>query len=516
MKASRKICIIGLLLLTFISSVYGQRRNPVRIELNANLDMEDYQLVPCRENGVLVFFESDQEGSSPDTYIWNFAFYNNQMQQQWLADTALIAGLKFKAYASDEEHTYLLFLDTDRIRSEFNAQILKVDYDQNSFEVISLLVPDKTEPIYFSVENGNAFLALNNKDFKPDFMLIDLSSGKVKRQETQKDGLNIIQSVYPADEGNDKYVVMGNYIGKKQNSIIILHLDAEAMLKNSFTIDPASDTRVLNEARIARAAGDTVIVMGTYHNFASRVGDSRNDEGPESAGYFTSMHCKGKQTYIHYYNFLEFEEMYRALSSKTLADLRRKAEKQKSKGKEYSMNYTLLLHDIIPMDGNYIILSEAYYPEYRTVTDMYYDYYGRPIPQTYTVFDGYKYFTGIAAGISPEGDLIWDNGIEIKNLLTFSLNKYLGHFTSADELALFYSNENKLYYKMLGTDDESRLQNLDLAPKYKGDKLMEDLGSKMIHWYGNFFICYGYQKIRNNRLKESKRTIFYFSKIAFN
>jgi hypothetical protein len=209
--------------------------------------------------------------------------------------------------------------------------------------------------------------------------------------------------------------------------------------------------------------------------------------------------------------------MYRSMSSKTIADIRRKAEKQKSRGEEYSLNYTLILHDVITFDSGYVLVSEAYYPEYRTVTNMHYDYYGRPIPQTYTVFDGYKYISAIAGSFSPEGEMLWDNGLEFRDILTFRLAGYAESFVSQDEMAIFYSHQNKLYYKMIGESIEGELaQNINIQRKYSGDKLMEDMGSRIVHWYGNYFLCYGYQIIKNNRVSQGKRTIYYFSKLAFN
>ena len=177
----------------------------------------------------------------------------------------------------------------------------------------------------------------------------------------------------------------------------------------------------------------------------------------------------------------------------------------------------LLLHDVVFYNGNYVLLSEAYYPEYRTVTNMYYDYYGRPIPQTYTVFDGYNYISGIAAAFSPDGEIIWDDGIEIRDVLTFNLARYMESYVSGGELAFFYSSQKRLYYKISGgPDSDNTLQNISIESTYKGDKVTEDLGSKMVHWYNNYFICYGYQKIKNNRVSGGKRTIFYFNKLAFN
>src|SRR5210317_110964 len=117
-----------LLIFSLCHPALGQKKNPVRVELNANLDMDGYKLVPCNEDGILVFFDSEKEGYNPDTRVWNFALYDKNMKQQWLADTALLDGASFRGYSSDDQNTYLFFLDNDKIRSEYNMQILKVDY----------------------------------------------------------------------------------------------------------------------------------------------------------------------------------------------------------------------------------------------------------------------------------------------------------------------------------------------------------------------------------------------------
>lgn len=496
---------------------HAQRDNPLRVELNANLDMESYNLVPCGENGLLVFFESDKKGSKLDTRLWHFAFYDKNLMQKWLADTALIEGAKFKGFSSDGKNTYLLFHDANKQRSDHNLQILTVNYGLNTFSLINGLAPEKSEAIHFSIHDGNAVIAFNNTRFEPLFILIDLSAGSSKEIKPELEGLNIIQEISFDQDEKQMLIILENYLGKKQNAILALRFGPDGKIERTYRINPAIEGKVINEARIASMAGDTLLIMGTYSNNASRIGGDEDEAGLESAGYFITKFIGEKQEFINYYNFLEFEEMYRALSSKAIADLRKKAEKQKKQGGEYSLDYTLILHDVIPFMGNYVLLSEAYYPEYRTETSMYYDYYGRAIPQTYTVFDGYKYISGIAAAFSPDGQLIWDDGIEIRNIMTFNLVTYMESYSSQTELAFFYSSENHLYYKMAGSpESDNPLQNISIESKYKGDKLMEDLGSKMIHWYQNYFICFGYQKIKNNRISGGKRTIFYFNKLAFN
>jgi len=516
-----RILILSILLLVFCFGAseqsLAQRKDPIRVELNANLDMESYNLVPCEEHGLLVFFESEDRGSGIDTRIWHFAFYNRNFKQVWLADTALVFGMKFKGFARDDRNTYILFMDADKQKSDHNMQILKLDYAVNEFEVIKLLGPPKSEPVHFSIHDGTAVIAFNNSKFEPYFQFVDLGNGESKQVKPELEGLNIVQELTFDKEDDKIFAIVENYLSKKQNAILILQMDETGKIENTLQINPAIEKKVVNEARIAYSGGDTLLIMGTYSNYASKVGENEDDTGPETAGYFVTRFEGDKEVYINYYNFLEFEEMFSALSSKTIADLKRKAEKQKNRGDEYSLDYTLLLHDVIPFKGNYVLLTEAYYPEYRTVTNMYYDYYGRPVPQTYTVFDGYNYISGIAGTFSPDGELVWNDGIEMRDILTFNLAKYMESYVSGGEVAFFYTSQNKLYYKISGNDAAgSSLQNMSIENKYKGDKVMEDLGSKMIHWYQNYFICFGYQKIKNNRISGGKRTVFYFNKLAFN
>jgi hypothetical protein len=48
------------------------------------------------------------------------------------------------------------------------------------------------------------------------------------------------------------------------------------------------------------------------------------------------------------------------------------------------------------------------------------------------------------------------------------------------------------------------------------DKLQSESKSRILSWYGNYFITSGYQEIKNIALEsDNKRLVFYFSKIRF-
>jgi hypothetical protein len=58
-------------------------------------------------------------------------------------------------------------------------------------------------------------------------------------------------------------------------------------------------------------------------------------------------------------------------------------------------------------------------------------------------------------------------------------------------------------------------QYTPIETNYNNDKLISDYNSDMEYWYGNYFISYGYQKIKNVVQNKGKRTVFYFNKIGF-
>ena len=63
------------------------------------------------------------------------------------------------------------------------------------------------------------------------------------------------------------------------------------------------------------------------------------------------------------------------------------------------------------------------------------------------------------------------------------------------------------------------IEKLDFTPLelgYPNDKLLSETKSRMIPWYDNFFLCYGYQEIKNISLEhDNKRLVFFFNKVRF-
>jgi hypothetical protein len=514
MKITAHILIL-VLSLSLVMTGMAQQKNPVRLELNAKMTEDSYQLIPCGEEGVVIFYEEDEVQDNGKKY-WHFALFDTSLQESWMMVAELQKGMSFYEEALIGNMLYLFFADVEgRKANEADYQILKVRLSDGDTSVFSGNYQEKSEPSAFKVIGENVWIGLAHRKASTLLVVLNPRTGESKQVEIDIPNQNIISGIFPDSLHQQVHLVIQNFTSKLQSGLYYQTYTMEGELISSAEIRPGLSEHYLNEAEIMFRNHDKFF-LGTYNTDRGKVPFEGEEGLPFAAGFYIAKVSGNEQEFINFYNFLEFENLFNSLSGRDIMRVRKKAEKQKSPEQEYSLNYNLLLHSVIDYRGSFIMLAEAFYPEYRTVTNMYYDYYGRLMPQTYTVFDGYKYFNGIIAAFDREGKLLWDNDIEIWNVLTFNLDKYLNFFVNDSELALFYTWEGKINYKII--DIATQLADADqviLDLKYRKDKVLLETGSRIIHWYDRYFIACGYQEIKNNSLVNNKRTVFYINKVAF-
>ena len=163
-------------------------------------------------------------------------------------------------------------------------------------------------------------------------------------------------------------------------------------------------------------------------------------------------------------------------------------------------------------------MEESYVPEYHPENFTEFDFYGRPYINTYNVFDGYRYTSAIIAGFDKTGNLKWDNSMEIRNLISTELIPKVNVFcSSSDTMVLCYSSEARIASKIIRENDV--VEKLDFSAMEQmnpEDKMLSDSKNYMVPWYGPFFLCYGYQEIKNiNSSENKKRLVYYFTKVRF-
>lgn len=162
-------------------------------------------------------------------------------------------------------------------------------------------------------------------------------------------------------------------------------------------------------------------------------------------------------------------------------------------------------------------MGEVVVPQYHTENYTEFDYYGRPYTNSYSVFDGYRFLNAIAAGFDSTGKLLWDNTLEIRNLLSYELNPKVSVFPSGENLVMCYLGDGKIGSKVIkGMETIEKLEFSPVELQYPDDRLVSETRNRMVPWYDHYFLCYGYQEIKNIALSDNnRRIVYYFSKVGF-
>lgn len=166
-----------------------------------------------------------------------------------------------------------------------------------------------------------------------------------------------------------------------------------------------------------------------------------------------------------------------------------------------------------------VFAAEAFYPYYHTETRMGYGYYGYygGYPYSYTVFDGYDFFSEILLAFDRDGNLKWQQSVRFDNELTYDLFPHAAEGACYDELIVASPLHNKLRYTafdaaglpLMGQQEEK------LAPMHGADYVEDEYYARMTKWYGNSFLIFGSQILQNSTQPKPRRTVFYLQKVQY-
>ena len=170
------------------------------------------------------------------------------------------------------------------------------------------------------------------------------------------------------------------------------------------------------------------------------------------------------------------------------------------------------------------MIGEAYYPEYEkiattttTTTNMGNGMTSTRTHTSYTYhFIGYRYTHAVIAVFDKNGEMLWDNCFEIGDVLTYNLREKVKVMNDGDNIVLAYSEGGYIKYKIIKDNevvqgkDEVKIETLK-----EDDNVKRNSNSDLDFWYDNYFLVWGFQKIKNdNKESKGKRTVFYFNKIG--
>jgi len=504
------------------SYIYAQKLDAVRIEVASDIDVEHFHVETISADGLLIFYESG-EVNKEKKRKWYFGLFDTKLKQQWLKFVPLYDKMEFVSTTITNGNVYFLFKNINSERFEYGYyEIVIYNIKKQSFTQVSGSIPLKAQVAGFEVIDNTACIALNIKKYITDVVFVNLVTGDVNPVHINEGVQGYIEAMY-ADRANSIF-----YVAVKQNKDrryitdhIISYSTSGSIISEIDIVNTESIKYFRDYTFVSRNSND-LLIFGTYDILTGRTlsfKDIEDEKDAKNAGMFFMKFVDGKQESLYYYDFMSFNNIKGAIRLKDISSMKTTNDSvsfQKS-NQLISTSFSLSEPDVFKTENdNYIFSAEAYRPYYRTETRMDYDFYGRPYPYTYNVFSGYEFYDVIVAGLSPEGKLLWNNDFIIEDILTYSTKRNSVIFEDDNFVTTAYVNNGEVISQTIEGPIDIDRSKMKIGTNFPRDKVSQDENNHIVRWYGDYFLIYGYQKLKNRTMgDQSTRVVFYANKITY-
>ena len=288
----------------------------------------------------------------------------------------------------------------------------------------------------------------------------------------------------------------------------LLSIDLDGKMSAPQMIDEGGE-KIIKSITVGAVGTNEIAIAGTYGSTVL---------GPNNGIYFASS-TDGNIANINTYNFLDIPNYLDFLPERSQQRIESKKERKAKRGKELQANQLLVMHDLIAVDNDFLLITEAYYPTYRTETRTTY-VNGKATTTTVQVFDGYQYTHAMIAKFNAQGELIWSQVFKMYLWYKPMVAKSFIRIAAKEQnsIQLVYADGRNIYSKSFSFSGEilSEKTSNPINTTNENDKV-KGTYSNIYFWYDKYFLSYGVQSIKNKVDDDvkRKRTVLFLNKVSF-
>ena len=517
----KKLFLIAFLFLASWAS--AQQVEPVRYEVSRwNREQGCHFQFLGPSDGIMVY-ETDKTDKERHR-LWSFACLDSTLFETRNDLIPLPEKVKFSASGSDGRFAAFLFVNDGNKKAADTLDFIVVSFDKENvaYETFWNKWPEKSVPLSVEVVDGTMMLVLNNKNDNGGLYFYDLSN-KQYRLVTPLSSSSLVLFQTEAFKKEHCFVVAAKEFENKRfvSTSFMMYSPTGTLLGNNryenipnaalgrmvFRFDDNRNLIVIGT--LERETGRKVSLEGVTENFDK-----------ESIGVVW-MRFASATPDSKVYLFKDMPDIEHALTPSDRVRLREEKLKNQKKDnpQKGEIAFQLLTPRLTDFGDLTVFAVEAFMPYYHTETRMNYGYYGYygGYPYTYTVFDGYDFFSEVLLAFDRDGQLQWQQSVKFDNELTNDLFPHAGEGTCYNELVVASPYRNRLRYTAFDAQGQvlMNLQEEKLSPIYGADYVEDEYFAQFAKWYGNRFLIFGSQIIQNSVQPKPRRTVYYLQKVQY-
>jgi hypothetical protein len=471
-----------------------------RLEIERNpKDDEQFEVTTLGRDGVLLT-KKIIDAYTGTALKWQFTSYDTNLRSRWQTDFKVKFSMEPLLSYVDNDHLYWLFGEPDSEK----ILVLRVVLATGETETIDGRLMAIEAVSDFRVLGNKAFIAGKYHD-RSVVVLFSFFDKSEKVLPTLYANNLDITSLTADFARNQMHVIVRTYRrGKCQLNLKTFSYEGKLLHDDPL---PGDDGRTLLSGQFLRVNDRESLLIGSYSQncsdyaqgvYLTRVG---SEAGPEALRYVEFSDLK------NFFNYLKPARQQRVLA---------RIAKKKEEGKEARFRYLLLVHDLIPTPEGFLLVAEAFYPQYKTNTGSgVYTSFGARGGLTRSA-DNFKYTHAFVCAFDRQGKLLWDNGFALNDVTSYELEEQVQLTRQADRLVLAYPSEDRIRSLVVqGTQLVADEQTFELKPKDQPSKVLDTEQTTLAAWHDQYFLAWGIQRINAPGRAEAPREVFYLNKLGY-
>ncbi len=509
---TRSIAIYAFFCLCISCVATAQQVNQTaRLEITLDNEFQNFQVSSLDSAGVLTY----RRYTGPQGDQLELTRFDTTFQEIWKGYLPVPRQLNL-SFVKIYHNKIFIFFKPAVGKPDFRVVAMNVaNGSYTSYEIKNLIPFNPSE----FVVTKNAVLIGGYFNYRPIILHHSLLTQKSHVLPGFLNEPGELTQIYTSQEGNVDVIVSAKSNSRKK-SLWVRSYDPEGNLIKTVILE-SSENKSLIFGRAAKTNNDTLVIAGVY---------GKNSE--YSRGIFVADVNAYGEYVIHYYNFADLKNFFHYMKARRETRIKERIERRRLKGKKNKFNYRILVHQLIPYQGKFIMLAEAFFPRYATRRSnsyfplntmpgyAYSPYAYAPSSRYYTpyrndlVFDGFEYTHAVVLGIDTKGKLVWDNSFKISGIKSFQLEQFVKIAPQENKILLLHLYENLIQSKII-EGNEVIAGNVQSPIKVReGDQLVPNrtASARLEYWYPNHMFIYGLQTVKQEPLGPTK-LVFFINKL---
>ena len=513
----RRLVFIVMMLVS--ACCLGQQAETARFELPRLGKDHDCRFLSFSEQGGMMVYETDQIDDDKNQ-LWNFISLDTSLYETRSDLIALPQKLRLLDAKCSRQWAAFVFLNEKQSKSDSVVfHVVAYHRDEQQFSTFHDRLPERCVVQSVALVDGTLMLAVNKKAGNGFLAQYDLDTHH-HRNLTPALANDFVLFQFAADPDEGVFVAAAReYVEKRYKATSFLVYSKEGTLLKQHRFENGENAAL---GRMCFTFNDLhqLVVFATLEREGNKKVDIEGvteDFSKISVG--VTWICFGQgiplaKTYL----FKNLPDIEKALTPSDRVRVRSELLRinQGKKMEKSEIAFQFLSPRLVRFGEHWVFSAEAFQPIYHTETRVQYGYYGS-YPLTYTVFDGYDFFSEILLAFDREGELRWQQSVRFENDLCESLSEHAAEAVCHDELLVMSPSRNTLRYEVFDLDGTPLLDQhtMQLDYLFGQDECDDEYDVGMCRWFGDRFLVHGCQIVRNDRMRNTRRPVFYVQKVQY-